>query len=65
MAFKIQYNHFEYQIMSFGLSNILETFQKYISKIIDEKFSIFVISYLDNILIYTKNFRQSHLKTIC
>ena len=40
--------------MSFGLSNALASFQSYIIKILAKKLDIFVIIYLDNILIYTK-----------
>ena len=64
MAFKIQYGYFEYQVIFFGLSNIPSIFQKYINKILAEKLNIFVIAYLNSILIYIKNFRQSHFKAI-
>ena len=39
--------------MPFGLSNFLSSFQEYINKIITEKLDIFVIVYLDDILVYT------------
>ena len=55
MAFRIQYNHFKYQVIPFGLFNIPATFQKYVNKILAEKLDIFVIVYLNNILIYTKD----------
>ena len=41
--------------MLFGLSNASARFQGYISKILAEKLDIFVIMYLDNILIYTED----------
>ena len=41
--------------MLFGLSNTLTSFQKYINKILAEKLNIFIIVYLDNIFIYTKD----------
>lgn len=41
--------------MSFKLSNTLVSFQGYINKILAKKFNIFVIVYLDDIFIYTKN----------
>lgn len=53
--FQTQYGHYKYQVMPFGLSNILAKFQRYINKILAEKFDIFVIVYLDNILVYTKD----------
>ena len=37
--------------MLFGLSSALVTFHRYINKILAKKFDIFVIVYLDDILI--------------
>ena len=41
--------------MLFGLSNNLTIFQKLINKILVEKLDIFVIIYLNDILIYIKD----------
>ena len=41
--------------MSFGLFNAPATLQKYINKILAKKLDIFIIVYLDDILIYTKD----------
>ena len=54
-VFQTRYSHFEYQVMLFDLSNAPATFQGYVNKILAEKLDIFVIVYLDNILIYTKD----------
>ena len=54
-AFKIKYNYFEYLIILFGFSNTPTTFQKYVNKILAEKLNIFVIVYLNDILIYIKD----------
>ena len=50
--------------MLFGLSNTLTTFQGYVNKILAEKLDIFVIVYLDDILIYTKDPGQPHVKAV-
>ena len=63
-AFRTRYGHFEYQVMPFGLSNALATFQGYVNKILAEKLDIFVIVYLDDILIYTEDPGQPHVKVV-
>lgn len=50
--------------MLFGLINTSTIFQGYINKILVEKFAIFFIVYLDDILIYTKNKKEGHIKEI-
>ena len=64
-VFRTPYGHFKYQVMLFGLSNAPATFQGYINKILAEKLDIFVIVYLDDILIYTKDPGQPHVKVVC
>ena len=64
MAFQIQYGHFEYQVMPFGLSNVLASFQGYINKILAKKLDVFVIVYLDNILIHTDDTGQAHVNAV-
>lgn len=51
--------------MLFGLANAPDSFQGYIIKIFVEKLDIFVIIYLDNIMIYTKDSGQLHVETVC
>ena len=50
--------------MSFELSNAPASFQGYINKILAEKLDIFVIVYLDDILIYTEDLGQGHVKAV-
>ena len=63
-AFRTRYSHFEYQVMPFGLTNAPGSFQGYVNKILAEKLDIFVIVYLDDILIYTKDPRNANVKAI-
>ena len=63
-AFQTRYGHFEYQVMPFGLSNAPASFQGYINKILAEKLNIFVIVYLDDILIYTEDQGQGHVEVV-
>lgn len=51
--------------MLFGLSNALARFQVCINKILAEKLDVFVIVYLDDIFIYTKEPDQPHVDAVC
>ncbi len=50
--------------MLFSLFNASASFQGYINKILAEKLDIFIIVYLDDILIYTKDPRQPYVKAV-
>ena len=50
--------------MLFGLSNTPASFQGYINKILTEKLDVFVIVYLDDILIYTEDQGQGHVEAV-
>ena len=65
-AFKTRYELFEYQMMSFELTNVLTTFQKIINKILRKYFNVFVIAYLNDIFIYfnTKKEHEQHVRKV-
>ena len=63
-SFHTRYGHFKYQVMSFGLSNAPVSFQGYIIKILAEELDIFVIDYLDDILVHTKDSGQPHVDAV-
>ena len=50
--------------MPFGLTNVAGSFQGYVNKILAEKLDIFVIVYLDDILIYIKDPGKVHVEAI-
>ena len=50
--------------MPFGLSNALASFQGYINKILSDKPNVFVILYLDHILIYTEDQGRGHVEAL-
>ena len=64
-AFQKQYGYFEYQLIVFGLSNALASFHGYINQILVEKLDVFVILYLGDNLIYTKNASQGYVHAVC
>ena len=51
-------------MISFGLTNAPASFQRYINKILAEKLDIFVIVFLDDILIYTEDDGDSHVAAV-
>lgn len=51
--------------MLFGLSNALVIFQGYVNQILAEKLNVFVIVYLDDILLYSKDEIQGYIEAVC
>lgn len=62
-AFRTRYGHFEYQVMPFGITNAPASFQSLINDVLREFLDVFVIVYLDDILIYSDNF-DIHIKHV-
>ena len=54
---------YKYMIMLFELINASATFQTYINNVLKEHLNIFVIVYLNNILVYSKN-KKDHKKHV-
>ncbi len=50
--------------MPFGLSNTSASFQGYLNKILTKKLDIFVVMYLNDIVIYTKDLGQSYMDVV-
>lgn len=44
--------------MPFGLTNVPATFQRFIFKAIEEYLDIFVVIYLDDILVFSKTLKE-------
>ena len=57
-SFRTRYGHFEYLVMPFGLTNAPTIFQHLMNNIFREFLDNFVVCYLDNILIYSKDIKQ-------
>ena len=49
--------------MPFGLTNAPAIFQRFINKVLGEHLDVFVVAYLDNILIFSKT-KEQHIKHI-
>src|ERR1041385_8573444 len=55
IAFITRYGSYEYTVMSFGLTNSPATFSRLMNYIFMEYLDKFVVVYLDDILVYSKN----------
>ncbi|RFN44864.1 pol polyprotein [Fusarium flagelliforme] len=54
-AFRTKFELFEYLVMPFGLTNALATFQRMINNVLWQYLDVFVVCYLDDILIFLDN----------
>jgi hypothetical protein len=62
-TFRTRYGHFEYTIMPFGLTNAPAVFQHLMNDIFREYMDEFVMVYLDDILIFSKD-QETHDKHV-
>jgi len=65
-AFCTCYGSFEWLVMPFGLSNAPLAFQHFMNNIFSDVLDVFVLIYLDDILIYSDNMddHRKHVKEV-
>ena len=63
-AFHTRYGHFEFLVLPFGLTNALVTFTHLMRRIFWEQLDDFIIIFLDDILVYSKEVEE-HVTHVC
>ena len=57
-AMRTRFGSFKYTVMPFGLCNAPSTFQNFVNDIFADLVEVFVVVYLDDILVYSKKFKD-------
>ena len=63
-AFRTRYGLYEYLVMPFGLTNAPASMQELINDTLREYLDVFVVAYLDDIMVYTTGTLAQHIQHV-
>src|SRR6266478_6331703 len=65
-TFRTRYGSYEWRVMPFGLTNDPAVFQRFINKVLGNLLDVYVVGYIDDILIYSDSVDQhrDHIREV-